>query len=134
MKNKAPSLIEAFYKWIVDSDKTPNFVGNIDVDGVKAPKQYAKDGQIVLDIAPDAVDDLIIDQEGMSFISYFGGSTEGEHIFFPLKSWVALVCAETGDGISFDLSDLELTEQSDEQSAVSEVKSSGKLRIVEDED
>ena len=86
----------------------------------------------MLDIAPDAVDDLIIDQEGISFVSYFGGNPEGHHLYFPLKSWVS-VCAETGDGV-LDMSHIEELSKTENQSDVEKAVASSrsKLRIVDD--
>ena len=44
--------MRALYEWIVDNDCTPYLLVDAAVPGVNVPRQYVKDGQIVLNISP----------------------------------------------------------------------------------
>ncbi len=44
-----------FYEWLLDNQLTPHLVVDVTMPGVRVPMEYARDGQIVLNIAPRAV-------------------------------------------------------------------------------
>ena len=52
---RRPYLLRAFYEWLLDNQLTPHLVVDVTLPGVLVPMEYARDGQIVLNIAPRAV-------------------------------------------------------------------------------
>lgn len=55
---RRPYLLRAFYEWLLDNQLTPHLVVDVMLPGVHVPMEYARDGQIVLNIAPRAVGNL----------------------------------------------------------------------------
>ena len=55
---RRPYLLRAFYEWLLDNQLTPHLVVDVTLPGVMVPMEYARDGQIVLNIAPRAVGNL----------------------------------------------------------------------------
>jgi len=48
-----PYLLRAMYEWCVDSGFTP-YIAVMADDTVQVPREFIKDGQVVLNIGPDA--------------------------------------------------------------------------------
>ena len=55
MSPKRPYLLRAFYEWIVDNNMTPHILVDARSNQVSVPRQFVKDGRIVLNISPTAV-------------------------------------------------------------------------------
>ena len=55
LNSSRPYIIRAIYEWIVDNDCTPHLLVDVDHEGVDVPQSYVTDGQIVLNISPNAV-------------------------------------------------------------------------------
>ena len=64
MKPSRPYIMRALYEWIVDNGCTPYILVDASGEDVVVPQQYVKDDQIVLNISPGAVIDLVISNEG----------------------------------------------------------------------
>ncbi|KYP95857.1 Clp protease ClpP, partial [Sodalis-like endosymbiont of Proechinophthirus fluctus] len=62
-----PYLLRAFYEWLLDNQLTPHLVVDAKVDGVMVPMEFARDGQIVLNIAPRAVVNLALGNDEVQF-------------------------------------------------------------------
>jgi stringent starvation protein B len=73
MRSNRPYLLRAFFDWIVDNDCTPYVVVDAHHPGVEVPQSYVTDGQIVLNVAPRAVSNFILDLEILAFSTRFGG-------------------------------------------------------------
>ena len=93
-------LIRSLYDWILDSKCTPYLVVNAEIPGVCVPKQFIKDGQIVLNIEPTVVKDSIIDVEAVSFTASFGGIRQT--IYVPPLAVKAIYAMENGQGMVFE--------------------------------
>ena len=100
MKSRRPYLIRALYDWIVESDATPFILVKVTSDAVIVPRDYVKDDQITLNIAPTAVRDLLIDDGLMTFAGRFAG--QSVDVCVPLNAVGAIYARETGDGMLFD--------------------------------
>ena len=61
---RRPYLLRAFYEWLLDNQLTPHLVVDVTLPGVQVPMDYARDGQIVLNIAPRAVGNLELAIDG----------------------------------------------------------------------
>ncbi len=64
---RRPYLLRAFYDWLLDNQLTPHLVVDINLPGVQVPLEYARDGQIVLNIAPRAVGNLDLANDEVRF-------------------------------------------------------------------
>ncbi|MBR7250010.1 ClpXP protease specificity-enhancing factor SspB, partial [Klebsiella variicola] len=73
MASGPPFLRRAFYCWLRDNQLTLYLVENVTLPGVLVPMEYARDGQIVLNIAPRAVGNLELANDEVRFNARFGG-------------------------------------------------------------
>lgn len=64
---RRPYLLRAFYDWLLDNQLTPHLVVDVTLPGVLVPMEYARDGQIVLNIAPRAVGNLELANDEVRF-------------------------------------------------------------------
>lgn len=116
MTSNRPYLLRAMYDWLVDNDCTPHIVVNAYHSGVSVPQQYVSKGQIVLNIAPRAITNFVMDNEAVAFTTRFGGvPTE---IFVPTMAILGIYARENGQGMMFPEEDLPSTDSSDEAPAV----------------
>ena len=58
MNSSVPYLVRALNEWILDNGCTPYLVVDATQDGVDVSRDYVRDGQIILNISPNAVRDL----------------------------------------------------------------------------
>lgn len=111
MTPKRPYLLRAFYDWIVENDFTPYILVNALADEVTVPKQHIKDGKIVLNISPMAIQDFMVDNEALSFSARFGGVSF--YIYCPMYSIEAIYAREAPtEGISFSPDEYQAAEES----------------------
>ena len=96
-----PYLLKAIYEWVVDNNATPHVVIFADNPDVLVPQQFVDEGRIILNVSPSAAQNLVIDQEGMSFSARFSGKPY--NIYSPLNAVMALYASESGEGMSFDI-------------------------------
>ena len=92
--------MRALYEWIVDNECTPYLLVDAEVPGVEVPRQYVKDGQIVLNISPSAVIDLHISNEAVMFNGRFGGVATDIEV--PVSAVVGIYARENGQGMVFE--------------------------------
>ena len=92
--------MRALYEWIVDNECTPYVLVDASAGDVLVPKQFVKDNQIVLNISPDAVVDLTITNNAVSFNGRFGGVATD--VFVPIAAVVGIYARENGQGMVFD--------------------------------
>jgi len=100
MTSNKPYLIRAFYEWIVDNNLTPYLVVNASVKGCKVPTQHIQNGQIVLNILPSAVGNMLMGNEVITFNARFGGKPFA--LTVPIKAVLAIYARENGAGTMFD--------------------------------
>ncbi|HEX7034780.1 MAG TPA: ClpXP protease specificity-enhancing factor [Pseudomonadales bacterium] len=99
-KPKRPYLLRAIYDWIVDSELTPHVLVNAGHEDVRVPREYVKDGKIVLNVAPRAVRQLSIDEAALACECRFGGRPFS--VYLPMASIEAIYARETGEGMAFE--------------------------------
>lgn len=99
MISTRPYLIRAFYDWIVDSGCTPHIVVNAELPHVEVPRAYVESGQIVLNIAMQAVKDLSLNNDAVMFQARFGGVAHDIHV--PISAVMAIYARENGRGMVF---------------------------------
>ncbi len=97
---RRPYLLRAFYEWLLDNQLTPHLVVDVTLPGVLVPMEYARDGQIVLNIAPRAVGNLELANEEVRFNARFGGVPR--QVSVPLAAVLAIYARENGAGTMFE--------------------------------
>ena len=100
MRSNRPYLLKAFFDWIVDNDCTPYVVVDAHYPGVEVPQSYVDDGQIVLNIAPRAVTNFLLDLEILAFSTRFGGMPIDIQV--PVSAVVGIYSHENGQGMVFE--------------------------------
>lgn len=101
MSSSKSYMLRALYDWIVDNDCTPHIVVNAHIDGVMVPQQYVnKSGEIVLNIAPGAVQELLLEREATSFNARFSGVSH--QIYVPTQAIQGIYARENGRGMMFE--------------------------------
>jgi stringent starvation protein B len=90
-----PYLLRAMYQWIVDNGYTPYILVNAQDEAAEVPTAYVKDGKIVLNIAPMAVQELLMDNEWLSFNARFSGKAMS--VMLPMRAILAIFAHEAGD-------------------------------------
>ncbi len=100
MTPSRPYIMRALYEWIVDNDCTPYILVDATMAGVVVPQQYVKDGQIVLNISPSAVLDLLIGNDTVVFNGRFGGVATDIQV--PVGAVMGIYARENGQGMVFE--------------------------------
>jgi len=105
MSSQRPYLLRAIHQWILDNGCTPYLVVDAAAPGVQVPRQYVNEGRIVLNVAPGAVNALIIGNSEIDFDCRFGGVST--HLTLPLHAVRGIYAKENGQGLIFDPNDEE---------------------------
>ena len=99
MNSSTPYLIRAINKWILDNEFTPHIVIDATIEEVSVPAQHVKDGQIVLNIGPNAIRNLSISNDYVMFSGRFGGIAH--EICAPIGAVMGVIAKENGEGMWF---------------------------------
>lgn len=99
MISTRPYMIRAIHEWACENDLTPHLLVNALDENVVVPVQFVKDGQIVLNISPTAVQNLDLSNEWVLFSARFSGSPMNVEV--PVNSVQAIYARENGQGIFF---------------------------------
>lgn len=94
-----PYLIRAIYDWCLDQGFTPYIAVTVDQRTV-VPPGYARDGQIVLNLSPDATNHLVMGNELITFQARFGGVAHA--LSLPVANVLAIYARENGHGMGFE--------------------------------
>jgi len=93
-----PYLIRALYEWCTDNGFTPYIAVQVD-DGVQVPREYVKNGEIVLNISFDATSSLKLGNDFIEFKARFAGTAR--EIIVPVGRVIAIYARENGQGMAF---------------------------------
>ena len=93
-----PYLIRALYEWCTDNGFTPYVAVAVD-DSVQVPREFVKDGEIVLNIGFDATSSLKLGNDFIEFKARFGGTAR--EIMVPVNQVMAIYARENGQGMAF---------------------------------
>ena len=95
-----PYLLRAIWEWCCDNGFTPYI--SVQVDGrTRVPREFVRDGQIVLNLGPDATNKLKIGNDFIDFQARFGGVSR--ELSIPVTQVTAIYSRENGAGMAFDL-------------------------------
>ena len=103
MTSSRPYIIRALYDWILENQCTPYVLVDAFGKGVEVPQEHVKDGQIVLNISPAAVQSISIANEAMDFDGRFGGIPK--KVVVPIRSILGIYAKENGQGMMFESDD-----------------------------
>ena len=93
-----PYLIRALYEWCTDNGFTPYVAVLVD-DTVQVPREYVKNGEIVLNVSFDATSSLKLGNDFIEFKARFAGSAR--EIVVPIGRVIAIYARENGQGMAF---------------------------------
>ena len=95
-----PYLLRAIYEWCTDNGYTPYLAAMVD-SHTRVPREFVKDGEIVLNISFTATSGLKMDNDLIHFSARFGGVARD--IVVPVENVVAIYARENGQGMAFDV-------------------------------
>lgn len=95
-----PYLLRAIYEWCADQSLTPYIAVVVDEHTI-VPRQYVKDGQIVLNVGAEAAHQLHIGNDFITLTARFGGVAQ--NLSVPIDQVAAIYAKENGHGMAFDV-------------------------------
>jgi stringent starvation protein B len=93
-----PYLLRAVYEWCVDNGYTPQISVVVDAQ-TRVPMEYVRNGEITINIGPEAADRLKMGNEFIECTVRF--SRVAKELMIPVAAVTALFARETGHGMSF---------------------------------
>jgi stringent starvation protein B len=105
MTSNRPYLVRAMFDWLVDNDCTPHIVVNAYYPEVSVPQQYISKGQIILNIAPRATTNFVMDNEAIAFSTRFGGVPT--QLYIPTMAVMGIYARENGQGLMFEMDEVD---------------------------
>lgn len=95
-----PYLLRALYEWCADQGFTPYISVQVDAHTL-VPRQFVRDGQIVLNLGADAVQNLHMGNDLITCQARFGGAAQALSI--PVGNVSAIYARENGQGMAFEV-------------------------------
>ncbi|MDP2822692.1 MAG: ClpXP protease specificity-enhancing factor [Sulfuritalea sp.] len=102
MKSTKPYLIRAIHEWCADQGFTPYLAVKVDAT-TRVPREFVKDGEIVLNVGVEATHQLLLGNEEITFQARFGG--RAFPVVVPLERVAAIYASENGEGMAFEVTD-----------------------------
>jgi len=93
-----PYLLRALYEWCTDNGYTPYLAVHVDAK-TRVPREFVKDGEIVLNISFDATSGLQMGNDWIEFSARFGGISQKVEVQVP--NVLAIYARENGQGMAF---------------------------------
>ncbi|MEJ0002439.1 MAG: ClpXP protease specificity-enhancing factor [Pararobbsia sp.] len=110
-----PYLLRALYEWCTDNGYTPHLAVRVD-DRTRVPREFVRDGEIVLNVSFDATSGLKMGNEWIDFNARFSGKSH--HIEVQVANVLAIYARENGQGMAFPVE--EPSVQEDDAAGVDE--------------
>lgn len=127
-----PYLIRALYEWCTDNGFTPYVAVAVD-ESVQVPREFVKDGEIVLNVSYDATSGLNIGNDFLAFKARFGGVPR--EILVPIERVMAIYARENGQGMAFPITDAVSEPKVESKPVLSEASSEDRVvQLVSVED
>ena len=102
MKSTKPYLIRAIHEWCADQGFTPYLAVKVDAT-TRVPREFVKDGEIVLNVGLEATHQLQIGNEEITFQARFGG--RAFPVVVPIERVAAIYARENGEGMAFEVTE-----------------------------
>jgi len=100
-----PYLLRALYEWCTDNGYTPHIAVRVDQQ-TRVPREFVRDGEIVLNISFDATNQLQMGNEAIEFSARFSGKPH--KIEVPIANVLAIYARENGQGMAFPVEEAPL--------------------------
>lgn len=94
-----PYLIRAIHEWCADEGYTPYLAVQVD-ERTRVPREFVRDGQIVLNVSAEATHQLVMGNDEISFQTRFNGASFP--VIVPVDAVVAIYARENGQGMAFE--------------------------------
>lgn len=94
-----PFLVRAIHEWCCEYGYTPYLAVAVDAQ-TQVPREYVKDGQIVLNLGLEATHQLSLGNDLITFTARFNGVARP--ISVPLDNVAAIYARENGQGMAFE--------------------------------
>jgi len=120
MKSTKPYLIRAIHEWCADQGFTPYLAVKVDAT-TRVPREFVKDGEIVLNVGLEATHQLLMGNEEITFQARFGGRPFP--VVVPVERVAAIYASENGEGMAFEVSEVPVAAEA-ETSTSAEAESS----------
>jgi stringent starvation protein B len=104
MVSTKPYFVRAIFEWCVDQGLTP-YLTVIVGQATRVPREFVRDGQIVLNIGPDATNQLLLGNDEITFQARFNGVAFP--VVVPIDAVAAIFAKENGQGMSFEIAGTE---------------------------
>lgn len=95
-----PYLLRAIWEWCCDNGFTPHIAVEVD-ERTRVPREFVRDGQIVLNLGPSATNKLQIGNDFIDFQARFGGVARDLSV--PVTRVSAIYARENGAGMAFEI-------------------------------
>ena len=102
MQSTKPYLIRALHEWCADQGFTPYLTVAVDAT-TRVPREFVKDGQIVLNVGLEATHQLLMGNEEITFQARFGGRSFP--VVVPIERVAAIYARENGEGMAFEVTE-----------------------------
>lgn len=99
LSSTKPYLVRALYEWILDNGLTPHLLVDAQYPSTQVPAEFVQDGQIVLNLAPTAVRNLVIGNDRIQFGARFGGVAR--ELYIPTDAVLGIFARENHQGMVF---------------------------------
>jgi len=97
-KSNRPYLVRAIWEWCSDNGYTPYLAVQVD-EHTRVPAEYVRNGEIVLNLSPDATHRLTLGDDAIQFSARFSGVSRECHI--PMTAVRGIFARENGEGLFF---------------------------------
>ena len=97
-----PYLIRAIHEWCMDCGYTPYISVRVD-ERTRVPAEHVKNGEIVLNLSPEATRNLTIGNDLIQFSTRFSGVSR--ECAVPVSAVTAVFARENGQGMLFPVSE-----------------------------
>ncbi len=102
MQSTKPYLIRAIHEWCADQGFTPYLAVKVDAT-TRVPREFVKDGEIVLNVGIEATHQLLMGNEEITFQARFGG--RAFPVVVPIERVAAIYASENGEGMAFEVTE-----------------------------
>jgi stringent starvation protein B len=97
--SRRPYLLRAMHEWMVDCGYTPHLIVDATAESVQVPRQFVKEGRIVLNVSASATQSLLVGADAVEFNARFGGVSH--YVRVPIDAVLGIYARETGQGMVF---------------------------------
>lgn len=102
MNSTKPYLIRAIHEWCTDEGFTPYLAVRI-APRTRVPREFVRDGQIVLNVSLDATHQLQLNNQEITFQTRFNGASYP--VLVHVEDVLAIYARENGQGMAFEPED-----------------------------